>query len=127
MEITGDHFVIENGIARAGIHILVDIWDAKHIRDTEYVKQSLIEAAEATNATIMDSKFHSFDDDGITGVVLLAESHISIHTWPVRNFAAIDIFTCGFCDTKQAIPVLVEKFESKKYSEKMVYRGQSHI
>jgi S-adenosylmethionine decarboxylase len=76
------------------------------------IDRALREAAEAAGATILHSHFHHFSPNGgVSGVLVLAESHISIHTWPERDFAAIDIFMCGACDPHLSIPVLKETFK----------------
>jgi S-adenosylmethionine decarboxylase len=68
-------------------------------------------AVRATGATVVDSRFYHFGDgQGVSGVVILAESHLSIHTWPERGYAAIDVFTCGSCDPRKAVPVLSAGF-----------------
>ena len=83
----------------AGTHLLVDLWGATNLCDPDHIDRALREAAEAAGATILHGHFHHFSPNGgVSGVLVLAESHISIHTWPERDFAAIDIFMCGACD-----------------------------
>ncbi len=87
-----------------GKHLLLDLYQACHLSDQGVIEQALLEAAEACNAKILQKNFHSFGgEQGITGMLLLAESHISIHTWPESHFAAVDIFMCGNCDPSLAI------------------------
>jgi S-adenosylmethionine decarboxylase len=106
-----DYFVEKDGVRFAGTHLLVDLWDASNLADPDHIDQALREAAITAGATILHSHFHHFTPNGgVSGVVVLAESHISIHTWPERNFAAIDIFMCGACDPHEAIPVLRRAF-----------------
>ncbi len=82
------------------------------LTDPAHIDRSLREAAEAAGATILHSHFHHFaPNGGVSGVVVLAESHISIHTWPERNFAAVDIFMCGECDPYLSLPVLKAAFK----------------
>ncbi|HLJ04876.1 MAG TPA: adenosylmethionine decarboxylase, partial [Acetobacteraceae bacterium] len=91
-----DYFVQKDGVKFAGTHLLLDLWGASNLTDPELIDRALRDAAEAANATILHSHFHHFGPDGgVSGVVVLAESHISIHTWPERDFAAVDIFMCG--------------------------------
>lgn len=80
-----------------GDHYLVDLHgcDAKVIATMEPTRQALLKAAQDCGATIIEYNFHEFSPHGVSGVILIAESHISIHTWPENNFAAVDIFTCG--------------------------------
>jgi S-adenosylmethionine decarboxylase len=111
-ELAKDYFVEKDGVKFAGMHLLVDLWGARELTDPAAIDQALRAAAEAANATILHSHFHHFGPDGgVSGVLVLAESHISIHTWPERAFAAIDIFMCGACDPYQSLPVLKAAFQ----------------
>ena len=86
----------------AGMHLLVDLWGATNLNDPAHIDAALREAAEAAGATILHGHFHHFSPNGgVSGVLVLAESHISIHTWPERDFAAVDIFMCGACDPRR--------------------------
>ena len=107
-----DYFVERDGVKFAGTHLLVDLWGASNIGDPAAIDRALREAALAAGATILHSHFHHFGPDaGVSGVIVLAESHISIHTWPERNFAAVDIFMCGSCDPYDSLPVLKAAFQ----------------
>ena len=106
-----DYFVQRDGQTFAGMHLLVDLWDAHDLCDPVHIDTYLQRAAVAAGATILHSHFHHFSPNGgVSGVLVLAESHISIHTWPERNFAAIDIFMCGECDPHLTVPLLREAF-----------------
>ena len=106
-----DHFIERDGVTFAGMHLLVDLWDASNLADPEHIDTALRSAALKAGATILHSHFHHFTPNGgVSGVVVLAESHISIHTWPERDFAAVDIFMCGDCNPHDAIPVLQAAF-----------------
>ena len=106
-----DYFVERDGMKFAGTHLLIDIWGAGRLDDPNHIDESLRAAAIATGATILHSHFHHFSPNGgVSGVVVLAESHISIHTWPERDFAALDIFVCGDCDPYRAIPLIQAAF-----------------
>jgi S-adenosylmethionine decarboxylase len=107
-----DYFVERDGETFAGTHLLVDLWGASNLADPAWIDRACREAAIAAGATILHSHFHHFSPNGgVSGVVVLAESHISIHTWPERGFAAVDIFMCGACDPHLSIPVLRAAFE----------------
>jgi len=84
-----------------GRHLLLELFDcdADALNNLELVKAAMIEAAKRAQATIVDSVFHEFNPFGISGVVVIAESHLAIHTWPEYRYAAVDIFSCG--DTLQ--------------------------
>lgn len=80
-----------------GRHLLLELFDCdpEAINNLEFVKAAMIEAARRAQATIVDTVFHEFNPFGISGVVVIAESHLAIHTWPEYNYAAVDIFSCG--------------------------------
>lgn len=102
-----DYFVTRDGLHYAGTHLLIDLWNARHLDDPEVVEGALREAVEACGATLLHIHLHHFSPSrGISGIAVLAESHISIHTWPERDYAAIDIFMCGGCNPYKAVPVL---------------------
>ncbi len=111
-----------------GLHVLMDFYGAKFLTDQNGLEHALNIAAEAAGARIIDSKFHGFPGRaGVTGVVLLAESHISIHTWPELNYAAIDIFMCGSADAMLAAASLKEQLEPVKSRVTPVARGVDHL
>ncbi len=106
-----DYFVEKDGLKFAGTHILVDLWGAQNLNDRDIIDQALQRAAEAAGATVLSSHLHQFSSSGgVSGVLILAESHISIHTWPERDFAAVDIFMCGSCNPYDAVAVLKDAF-----------------
>ena len=110
-----DYFVERDGMRFAGTHLLVDLWGATNLADPSLIDAALRDAAIRAGATILHSHFHHFTPNGgVSGVVVLAESHISIHTWPERNFAAVDIFMCGACDPHDAVPVLRNAFNPER-------------
>jgi S-adenosylmethionine decarboxylase len=83
--------------ARVGTQVVLDLHECEteHLDDMAWVKQTLVKAARAAGATIVETVFHKFAPWGISGVVVIAESHLAIHIWPERRYAAVDIFTCG--------------------------------
>ena len=91
-----------------GSHCLVDLWGASHLTDAKVLTTVLETASNAAGACLLKIFVHEFPSSGgITGVALLAESHMSIHTWPEKEYAAIDIFMCGHADTRRALDVLI--------------------
>jgi len=107
-----DHFIERDGLRFAGIHLLVDIWGADHLDDLDLTERALTDSARAAGATLLHTHLHHFSPNGgISGVLVLAESHISIHTWPERGYAALDLFMCGEADPYKAIPVLRAAFQ----------------
>ena len=119
-----DYFVEKDGVKFAGMHLLLDLWGAHNLTDPKLIDSALRDAAEAARATILHSHFHHFGPDGgVSGVLVLAESHISIHTWPERDFAAIDIFMCGACDPYDSLPVLQAAFQPTSIVQSEQRRG----
>ena len=119
-----DYFVQRDGMSFAGTHLLLDLRGAEHLRDPEGARRALIQAAEAAEATVLHTHVHHFGPNGgVSGVVILAESHISIHTWPERSFAAIDIFMCGRCDPYRSIDVLKRAFRPQSINVTEHRRG----
>jgi S-adenosylmethionine decarboxylase len=106
-----DYFVEKNGLKFAGTHLIIDLWGASSLADSETVKAMLREATETCGATLLFMHVHVFSENGgISGVAVLAESHISIHTWPERGYAAVDLFMCGNAEPQKAVPVLRKHF-----------------
>ena len=109
-----------------GTHILIDMrsCDQSVLNDVPAIRAAMLEAAEAAGATILSEHFHAFSPIGVSGAVIIAESHLSIHTWPEYRFAAVDIFTCG--DTLQpdrAVAVLVGRLRCESPGVVEVRRG----
>ncbi len=109
-----------------GTHLLVELRDCNPeiLKDLKRVKNALVSAAKEAKATIVDISFHEFNPFGISGVVVIAESHLTIHTWPEYSYAAVDIFTCGdLIKPEIAARFLIEQFESKSPSIVEMKRG----
>jgi S-adenosylmethionine decarboxylase len=109
-----------------GTHLLADLHgvDAELLQDGSALESLLRRAAEVAGARVLYSHFHSFGaGDGVTGVVLLAESHISIHTWPESGLAAADIFMCGLADPGRALKVLIDGLAPAHQSVHILARG----
>lgn len=121
---TQDHFIIENGEEFAGRHYIFDFWGASCLDDLEVMEAALRKAVQECGATLLHIHLHHFTPNGgISGVAVLAESHISVHTWPERDFAAFDVFMCGDAQPHLAIPVLEEVFKPAKTVIKEERRG----
>ncbi len=110
-----DYFVERDGVRYAGTHLLIDLWGAERLDDIQVIEEALRESAIVSGATILNVDLHCFEPNGgISGVIVLAESHISIHTWPERGFAALDIFMCGDCNPYKSIPILRRAFSPEQ-------------
>jgi S-adenosylmethionine decarboxylase len=102
-----DHFIKRDGMLFAGTHLIVDLWHATNLDDLSLVDQALRDAADRAGATLLNIDLHHFSPNGgISGMAVLAESHISIHTWPEISYAAVDVFMCGNAEPHKAIEVL---------------------
>ncbi len=99
-----------------GSHLIVELRECnpETLKNLDGVKDIMVEAAKKADATIIDVSFHEFSPFGISGMVVIAESHLSIHTWPEYGYAAVDIFTCGeMLKPEIAANYLIKRFESK--------------
>lgn len=109
----------------AGMHLIAEFWGAKHIRSAEKIKKILINAAKKAGSHPLKVATFKFKPQGVTGVVLLAESHISIHAWPEYDYLAIDLFTCGDKTRPQAaLDYLKETYSPKRVEFKKIMRGK---
>ncbi|SMX30112.1 S-adenosylmethionine decarboxylase proenzyme precursor [Pelagimonas phthalicica] len=107
-----------------GQHVIADFCGADHLVDPIPAKAIFAQAAKAAGAELLEIKLHDFGDRaGFTGVALLAESHISVHTWPEHAYAAIDIFMCGDCDPMRSLDVLRAYFTPAEEKLQILSRG----
>lgn len=108
-----DLFMEKDGVRFAGMHLIIDCWGAEQLDNLDHIEQALREAVDVTGATLLHIHLHHFTPNGgVSGVAVLAESHISIHTWPERSYAALDIFMCGETQPEKAIPVIEKAFNA---------------
>ena len=109
-----------------GRHIVAELsmCNAEILSDIDQVRAIMVRAALAAQATVRELAFHKFEPHGVSGVVVLAESHLSIHTWPEHRYAAIDIYTCGeTADPWKACDYMAEKFMAQSLATSVVERG----
>jgi len=109
-----------------GRHIIAELSQCNPdaLRSLTKVKRSMVEAAKRANAEIREIKFHRFSPEGVSGVIIIAESHLAIHTWPENEYAAFDIYTCGdTTNPEKAYQYLIEVFEAKKVVITTIERG----
>lgn len=119
-----DHFVTRDGKVFAGTHLVVDFWGASGLDNLRRMEEAMIAAVAEAGATLLHIHLHHFTPySGISGVAVLAESHLSVHTWPERNFAAFDMFMCGDANPHKAIPILKAAFTPQEVTVGQLYRG----
>src|SRR4029078_3323991 len=104
-----------NGLTYAGSHLIIDLWEAEGLGDRDRIEQALIDAVKEAGATLLHIHLHTFTaGGGISGVARLAESHISVHTWPERGYAAFDVFMCGDAEPRKALKALEQNLSPKR-------------
>lgn len=109
-----------------GKHVLLELKDCDRevLNDLEAIKDILLTAATESGAAVMGESFHTFQPQGVSGVVIIAESHLSIHTWPEYGYAAADIFTCGTTvQPDKAAKVIIDRTGARNHSVIEIQRG----
>jgi S-adenosylmethionine decarboxylase len=109
-----------------GKHLLVELHgcDPEALKSIDLIRDAMVMAAKAANATIVGVSFHEFSPFGVSGVVVIAESHLSVHTWPEHRYAAVDVFTCGdVIKPEAAVAYLASRFRCKNPSVVEMKRG----
>ena len=120
-----DHFIQRNGVEFAGTHLLLDLYNASQIDNIIHIEQAMRDVVVACGATLLHIHLHHFTPGGgVSGVAVLAESHISVHTWPERDYAAFDVFMCGDAQPENSIPILKRAFYPKRIEVYEALRGQ---
>lgn len=123
--LAGD-FLIKDGVEYSGTHLLIDLWGASRLDELDHMERTLINCVTASYATLLHIHLHKFTDTGgLSGVAVLAESHISVHTWPERNYAAFDVFMCGDAKPRNVINILDKVFKPDQLKVKEILRGRS--
>ncbi len=119
-----DHFIVRDGKEFAGSHLIIDFWDASRLDDIRLMDETFRRAVAVCGATLLHIHLHHFTPNGgVSGVAVLAESHISVHTWPERQYAAFDVFMCGNARPDKAVPVLREAFRPGRVEVREYLRG----
>ena len=120
---TSTYSITQNYLGR---HVLAEFFecDSNVLNNIDKVEKHMVDAALECGATIVQKCFHMFNPYGVSGVVIISESHLAIHTWPELGYAAVDLFTCGEkCDPKVAYEFLKKKFNSTNASYTQLHRG----
>ncbi len=122
-----DRLVRRGTRAFAGVHLLIDVRKGRGFDDEARVRQAVLDCVSACDATLLHLHMHRFSPQGITGVAVLAESHIAVHTWPEHGYAAFDIFMCGSGRPEKAVAVLARAFETEDISVREIMRGDVSV
>ncbi|MEL6258145.1 MAG: adenosylmethionine decarboxylase [Pseudomonadota bacterium] len=119
-----DHFISVDGAEYAGRHLIIDLHGATKLDDEQVIRQAFLDCIEACGATLLHIHLHRFTPyAGYSGVAVLSESHISIHTWPERDYAALDVFMCGSAEPLKSIDILKAAFEPDRVEVQDILRG----
>lgn len=110
-------------------HLLVEYHgcDTAILNDRHAIEALLVRAAKAANTSVVASVFHRFTPQGVSGVVVIEESHLSVHTWPEKGYAAVDFYTCGDGNPELAHETLVEGLKPQRCEQMLVHRGLSAL
>ena len=120
-----DYFQERDGQRFAGTHLIIDLWGARGIDDLGAVERALRDCVAVCGATLLHLHLHHFSPNhGVSGVAVLAESHISVHTWPERGYAAFDVFMCGDTHPHEAVAVLRAAFAPERVEVHEYLRGR---
>jgi S-adenosylmethionine decarboxylase len=123
-----DHFIQRDGVEFAGTHLLLDLWGASKLDDLHLIEQAMRDCVKACGATLLHIHLHHFTPSGgVSGVAVLAESHISVHTWPERDYAAFDVFMCGDAQPENSIAILKRAFQPSRISVTEELRGRNSL
>ncbi|MEB3272724.1 MAG: adenosylmethionine decarboxylase [Prochlorothrix sp.] len=114
----------DNSVTPIGTHCILELYGCPSslLDDPAFITQALRDAAVAAEATLLSEVVHEFDPQGVTGLALLSESHISIHTWPEMHYAAVDVFTCGSSKPEKGCYYLMEVLQASDHSLQVIKR-----
>ena len=120
-----DHFIMVDGKQVAGRHLIIDLMGARHLTDEDRIQQAFRDCVKACGATLLHIHTHVFEPNGgVSGVAVLAESHISVHTWPEAGYAAFDVFMCGDAKPEKCVEVLKRAFTPGRTQVSELLRGK---
>jgi S-adenosylmethionine decarboxylase len=122
---SADHFPTRPGVRCTGAHLITDLNGAKRLDDIDHSEATLRRCVEAARATLLHNHLQHFNPNGVSGVAVLAESHISIRTWPDAGYAALDVFMCGAANPDACVPVLREAFGATGVGVNEILRGRA--
>jgi S-adenosylmethionine decarboxylase len=119
-----DYFITRHGEIYAGNHIIIDLWGAERLDDMALMEETMRRVVTEIKATLLHIHLHHFEPNGgISGVAVLAESHISVHSWPEKGFAAFDVFSCGDSEPEKSVSILRQAFRAQSVNVTKLKRG----
>ena len=120
-----DFFIERDGVRFAGSHLIIDLFGARRLDDLKHIERTLKRCVEVAGATLLHIHLHHFTPNGgVSGVAVLSESHISIHSWPEADYAALDVFMCGEAKPHLCVDVLRHAFNATEVVVKEHQRGE---
>ncbi|MEO1330548.1 MAG: adenosylmethionine decarboxylase [Pseudomonadota bacterium] len=122
-----DHFILRDGKVFAGTHLIIEVVDGDGLDEQERIEQAMRDCVDECGATLLHIHLHRFNPMGVSGVAVLAESHISVHTWPERRYGAFDVFMCGDSEPHKAVEVLRKAFQAGDVRVQELLRGEGIV
>ncbi len=122
-----DHFIRRDGRVFAGTHLIIEVVDGHGLDDEARIRQAFRDCVERCGATLLHIHTHKFSPQGVSGVAVLAESHISVHTWPEIGYGAFDVFMCGDAEPWRAVDVLKAAFKTDDVRVHELLRGEGVV
>jgi S-adenosylmethionine decarboxylase len=120
-----DFFIERDGVRFAGSHLIIDLFGARRLDDLKHIERTLKRCVEVAGATLLHIHLHHFTPNGgVSGVAVLSESHISIHSWPEADYAALDVFMCGEAKPHLCVDILRDAFQARDVRVKEHQRGE---
>jgi S-adenosylmethionine decarboxylase len=120
-----DYFIERDGVKYAGNHLLIDVFGARKLDDLKHIEATMKRCVEVAGATLLHIHLHHFTPNGgVSGVAVLSESHISMHSWPEASYAAFDVFMCGEAKPELCVNILREAFSARDVVVKTFKRGE---
>ena len=122
-----DHFIRRDGRVFAGTHLIIEVVDGSGLDDEDCIQRAFRDCVTSCGATLLHIHTHKFSPQGVSGVAVLAESHISVHTWPEIGYGAFDVFMCGDADPWKAVDVLRKAFATADVRVRELLRGDGLV
>ncbi|EBA17750.1 S-adenosylmethionine decarboxylase related protein [Roseobacter sp. SK209-2-6] len=122
-----DHFIRKDGKVFAGTHLIIEVMKGTGLDCEARIQKAFRDCVEVCGATLLHIHTHKFSPQGVSGVAVLAESHISVHTWPEIGYGAFDVFMCGDAEPWKAVDVLKEAFNTDLVEVRELLRGEELI